>query len=172
MTSRFAIVGCGKQKLDIDEPKVPIARLYTSNYFELKRTYAKKRCDDYGILSAKHGLALPGKYVSSYDLTIDDLDDDELEDWVEEVSYALELIASDSDVIVLLVGQKYLDPLEPALEVIDSSPEVDLRRPFNRLGGIGEQMAWLRAQIDEADRPVPRDPSTATLAEFTGGESA
>jgi hypothetical protein len=73
MAKRWAIVGCGSQKLDLSGDKGPVAisRLYTSNYFELKREYAKTCCDEYLILSAKHGLLDPdGDLIEPYDETL------------------------------------------------------------------------------------------------------
>lgn len=153
-TKRCAIVGCGDQKLDLsgDKGPVTISRLYTSNYFELKREYAKECCDRYLILSAKHGLVQPGFYVTDdYDLTITDLDDAELSQWVSDVSSELSRIGKyrPQDTLVLLAGQDYLDPLAGALDHLPN----DIKRPFADTGGIGEQMGWLKEHIENADEP-------------------
>lgn len=74
-------MGCGYAKQDTDEP-VPAEDLYTSNYFELKKRYAKARSTPYEgttgwtILSAKHDVLWPHIEKEPYDLIIDDLEDD------------------------------------------------------------------------------------------------
>jgi len=155
---RVAIVGCGKEKLDLSGNKAPvcIARLYTSNYFELKREYAKTCCERYLILSAKHGLVLPGRYVEEdYDLTIDDLDGADLQQWISDVTAELNQIAEHrpQDTLVMLAGQAYLDPLAGTLQEIPN----DVEYPFSDTGGIGEQMGWLREEIDAANADVGAD---------------
>lgn len=167
---RVAIVGCGKEKLDLEGDKGPVAlaRLYTSTYFELKREYAKTCCDRYYVLSAKYGIALPGKYVSeSYELTLSDLDQPELEDWAAEVSDDLDLIAEDADTIVFLAGQDYQEPLVDTLNEI--AERIDIEYPFWQSAGIGEQMGWLREQIDrEGQTQQTRDENQPTLDTFEG----
>jgi len=168
-TTRWAIVGCGSQKLDLsgDTGPVAISRLYTSNYFELKREYAKECCERYRILSAKHGLVSPGFYVEDdYDLTITDLDDEQRDAWVSDVSAELRKIGEyhpDYE-LVMLAGQDYLNPLAEALDYLPN----EIKRPFDATAGIGEQMAWLKEQIEAAGDAVneaePDEPTT--LGEF------
>lgn len=149
---KWAIVGCGSQKLDLsgDKGPVTISRLYTSNYFELKRKYAKTCCDEYLILSAKHGLVQPGFYVTDdYDLTVTDLDGTGLSQWVSDVSSELRRIGKyhPEDTLVMLAGQDYLEPLEGALSHLPN----EIEYPFEGTGGIGEQMGWLKDQIEIAE---------------------
>ncbi len=151
MTDRTAILGCGKQKLDLSGEKGPVAisRLYTSNYFELKREYAKTCCDRYFVLSAKHGLVLPGYYVEDdYDLTIEDLDEEDLTAWVADVSSDLGFIADHSpeDTLVILAGEDYWSPLHGVLEQLPNPVEYT----FDGSTGIGEQMGLLKDEIEAA----------------------
>lgn len=170
MSDRIAIVGCGQQKLDLDEPTVPIARLYTSNYFELKRKYAKTCCDRYYILSAKHGLADPGMYVASYDLTIDDLDDDEHEAWVWDVGEDLDMTVRPGDTIVWLTGSKYFEPFDDDLTAL--AERVTVEYPFGQTSGIGEQMAWLKEEIESAEQAAQTgDAAQQPLDAFSGGDA-
>lgn len=165
MNDRVAIVGCGKQKLDTDTP-VPIARLYTSTYFELKREYALTCCDQYFILSAEHGLLPRDIYVTPYDTTIDDLDEDELAEWVDEVAEAFEHFYDD-EAVVLLAGQSYLDPLDEPLT--DLAEHTLLEFPFSQTSGIGEQMRWLKAEI--ARVADGRSTGQSSLEMYSGGHS-
>ena len=144
----IALVGCGSQKRDLeDEQAVPIDWLYTSTYFQLKREYAQACCDDYRILSAKFGLVPPEALVAeSYDLTIGDLDDDALVEWVARVDDRLTTIDADATLVVL-AGQAYIDPLR---DVLDDAPP-DVFYPFADTNGIGEQMGWLNQEIEAAE---------------------
>ncbi|GGL73595.1 DUF6884 domain-containing protein [Halocalculus aciditolerans] len=167
--TRWAIVGCGSQKLDLSGDKGPVAisRLYTSNYFELKREYAKECCDKYRILSAKHGLVSPGFYVEDdYDLTVTDLDAKQREEWVGDVSAELRKIGEyhPDYTLVMLAGQDYLDPLSEALEYLPN----EIERPFADTSGIGEQMGWLKDQIETADKEpeAENDDGPTTLDAF------
>ena len=169
MATKWAIIGCGSQKLDLsgDTGPVAISRLYTSNYFELKREYAKECCDRYRILSAKHGLVSPGFYVEDdYDLTVTDLDGEQREQWVSDVSAELRKIGEyhPDYTLVLLAGQDYLDPLADALDYLPN----EIERPFDDTAGIGEQMGWLKAQIEAAgdNAEEDADDGPATLEEF------
>jgi hypothetical protein len=155
--TRYAIVGCGKQKLNLEGDKGPvaIARLYTSNYFELKREYAKECCDEYLILSAKHGLVFPDFHVEeSYDQTIDDIDGGQLERWTTDVREDLWRFGElqPKDRLVLLAGQQYLEPLEPTLQELPNPIE----RPFDDTDGIGEQISEsLSQQMQTGQTPGP-----------------
>lgn len=149
MSDRCAIVGCGSEKLDLSGDKGPvfISRLYTSNYAELKREYAKTCCDRYYYLSAKFGLVAPDHMVEeSYDLTIDDLDDDDLDEWADDVGEKLSWFDGETT-LVMLAGQDYIEPIEGHLEICP--PDVEF--PFAETSGIGDQMAWLNDQIEAAN---------------------
>lgn len=169
-SDRVAIVGCGSQKLDLsgDKGPVTIARLYTSNYFELKREYAKECCDDYYILSAKHGFVPPGFYVEErYDLTISDLEGDEREVWLAEVRGELERFGElqPETTLVLLAGRDYVDPLRSTLAELPN----DVEYPFDDTSGIGEQMGWLKEEIERAnaDTSGESDDGSPTLEDFS-----
>lgn len=111
-----AILGCGSQKRDLsgDTGPIPISQLYTSAYFKLKREYAQTCCDNYRVLSAKHGLIRPDHPVTDgYDLSITDLSDVERAEWISEVETDLRHLADSrpADTLVVLAGQPYLSPL-------------------------------------------------------------
>lgn len=84
--------------------------------------------------------------AESYDLTVRDLDDDALTEWVARVDDRLTSIDADAT-LVILTGQAYLDPLRDALD--DAPPDVFY--PFADSGGIGEQMAWLARETEAAE---------------------
>ena len=151
-TQTVAVIGCGNAKLD----EASKARdLYTSNYFGLKLEYAEHFADRVVILSAEHGLVWSKRTIEPYDTTLDDVDRQAL---VERVSWSLRSPFTDhshADEVLLLAGRDYakiyadaiereneiaFDPLD--FDVVDVFAEADL-------GGIGEQMGWIRRAVDK-----------------------
>jgi len=160
---KYALVGCGQQKQE--SRNVMAKDLYTSNYFQLKREYAETCCYSWTILSAKFGCITPNCHVDHYDVTLDDYpnpDDAEfrtLDEWSESVQQSLHDTFSylfndpshpDEYELVVLCGQQYIDEIWLELQDVEFlRMNVELRFPFEETGGIGEQMGWLRARIDE-----------------------
>lgn len=73
------LVGCGKSKRG---RAAPAKELYTGPLFLKARAYAERIGNEWGILSAKHGLLMPDEKVEPYDLCLEDLDREELQAWV------------------------------------------------------------------------------------------
>ena len=154
-TRRLVIVGCGAAKRDPGET-YPAKELYTSTYFQKKREFAETCGDRWMILSAEHGLVPPTADLRPYETSIDDLENDEIAQLAHEVNEALTEWIADTESrvctveeIVVLAGQRYVDPL-CWHEVFTAGVEPTVRFPFQEgdLGGIGEQMAWLDARAD------------------------
>jgi hypothetical protein len=142
---RYAFVGCGAKKCD---GETPARDKYTSDYFREKRRYAEQRCIRWWILSAEHGLIRPSTVIDDYDTHIDDVD---IEWWLRDVRLVIH--ADDSkwyacDELVVLAGQKYVNPLR---EELDELP-CDVRYPFDDTAGIGEQRAWLKDAIQPGEQ--------------------
>lgn len=157
---RFVIVGCGSAKRDrelvpgtLRVKRYPLRELYTSTYFRKKREYAETVADEWCVLSALHGLRYHGEEFEPYDVSIEDLDDDQLDDLAHRVGMMLiEWITWDTttvEEIVVLAGKKYIDPLRKR-DAFSAGIEPRVTFPFqqNELGGIGEQMAWLDERIN------------------------
>ena len=160
----YAVIGCGNAKRDEAADAVD---LYTSNYFALKREYAEHFADRTIVLSAEHGLVVGWKTIEPYDTTLGDRDRAPL---VDEVAWDLRSPFTDHtqpDEVLLLAGSDYASIYHDALErdrefgfenvgdmieVVDVFGEVDL-------GGIGEQMGYLRRAIDR-DLRQPDDGSS------------
>ncbi|ELZ41876.1 DUF6884 domain-containing protein [Halorubrum tebenquichense] len=153
-TQTLAVIGCGNAKRD---EASPARDLYTSNYFALKLEYADHFADRVVILSAEHGLVWSKRTIDPYDTTLDDRDREAL---VDDVTWSLRSPFTDhshTDEVLLLAGRDYarvyfdaidcedeiaFDPLGPQLDVVDVFAEADL-------GGIGEQMGWIRRAVDK-----------------------
>lgn len=161
---RLAIVGCSSSKHDPSEwgmahpdhepgddvDELPLEHLYKGSYWTVKRRYAREVAVEWRILSAKLGLAFPDRPMTdTYDRTIADMTDEEIEAWADDVEAALRRFASpyeDSDVVIdILLGQRYIEPIEDVLEDLP----VEVAYPFEGTEGIGEQMARLNELVEE-----------------------
>ena len=154
---RFVIVGCGAAKRDGSYGQTyPAKDLYTSTYFKKKREYAEVRGDHWMILSAEHGLVPPNAELRPYETSIDDLGEDDLDQLAHEVGMDLiDWVAWEQgngvevDEIVVLAGKKYIEPLRER-ETFHAGIEPTVVFPLqqNDLGGIGEQMSWLKSRVE------------------------
>jgi len=159
---KYVIVGCGSAKRDrelvpgkLRVKRYPAKDLYTSTYFKKKREYAETVGDQWMILSALHGLIPPGEKIKPYNVSIDDLDDDRLDNLAHRVGMTLiEWVSWEQqknnvvEEIVVLAGRKYVEPLRER-EAFDAGIEPRVTFPLqqNDLGGIGEQMGWLNGRV-------------------------
>jgi len=153
----LVIVGCGAAKQD---SPAPARDLYTSTYFQKKREYAEVVGDEWAILSAEHGLVIPDEELEPYETSIDDLGDEELDQLAHEVGMDLidwvhweltQYSQSEVDRIVVLAGKRYIEPLR-SRETFHAGIEEEVVFPLqqNDLGGIGEQMGWLKERVEAA----------------------
>lgn len=131
----LALVACGDQKRAYP---TPAANLYTSTYFRKKREWAES-CDFWRILSAEHGLVQPASVLTPYDTRIGDFDDEEVANWAEAVWSELSKLVEDVEIVVVLAGSDYFNPLES--ELTDAGARVVW--PFEGKR-IGEQIAWMK----------------------------
>ena len=159
----FVIVGCGSAKRERElEPgtlrvkRYPAKDLYTSTYFGKKREYAETVGDQWMILSAEHGLFPPDEEIKPYDTTIDDLDDGQLDALAHRVGMTLiEWISweqgegNEVAEVIVLAGRSYIDPLRER-ETFHAGIEPRVTFPLQQrdLGGIGEQMSWLKERVE------------------------
>jgi len=139
---KIAIVGCGKKK---KERRHKAKNLYNSLYSKLRIRYAEQECDQYRILSAKHGLIKGNKMIEPYDKHIDEVDNldqelslgDSILDWKD-------FWHRENTEVFLLAGQKYVDVIEKRLPDF-----ADVKKPFEQTSGIGEQIQWLKENIED-----------------------
>jgi hypothetical protein len=158
------LVGCGKAKVDLDGGETVAAKdLYDSNYFALKREYAETCCDKWRILSAEHGLLSPHEKIETYDASLNPRSDSYIGDyeagkWAVETSQSLRVFDSFQAIhaeYVVLAGETYVSHIEDELQ----SGSRDVAFPFRSddLEGVGDQMQWLRKQIDAYHPPGQSD---------------
>ncbi len=66
------LISCGKAKL---AHPAAAKDLYTGALFRLSRAWIESRCPEWAIISALHGLVLPGQIIAPYDKKADPKDD-------------------------------------------------------------------------------------------------
>lgn len=156
---RIALVGCGSAKVDLEQDETTEARdLYSSNYFGLKREYAETCCDQWMILSAEHGLLSPYEEIATYDASLKPSSDSYIGDyeagkWSVQTSQSLETFKSFQSIharFIVLAGEDYVKHLESTL---GSWSNVEYPFRSDDLGGIGDQMGWLRDEVDTHQPP-------------------
>lgn len=147
----LALVGCGAAKQDLSPTEVvPAKDLYTSNYFALKRRYAELYADEWGILSAEHGYIDADTRICTYDAVLEGRRD--ARDWAADGFADLRdrIDSSDIERVIMLAGTLYARPVEKYLRGLDDR-DITVAYPMDGCGGIGEQMAFLKARVVAAE---------------------
>lgn len=152
------LVGCGSDKRDGTHPA---ELLYTSGYFKKKREFAELYGDDWYITSAKHHIIHPETKIETYNKSLTEMTAGERRAWGGTASDQLrELDWDHVDIVVLLMGQLYIKPIETTLETFDAT----IGYPFDHTEGNGEQNEWLKKRNEEAKHSLPDDPVTLDLS--------
>lgn len=105
---RIGLVGCVKEKATSAKP----ARdLYVSTLFHGRRAYVERSCDEWWILSAKHGLLNPEEVVEPYDQTLKEVGTAARRLWSLKVLEALveRVVPTSHDIIEVHAGAEYRD---------------------------------------------------------------
>ena len=137
----IVLVACVSQKLT---HPAPAEFMYQSSWFLKARDFAYRYGDRWYILSAKYGLLPPDRIIEPYDKTLArGMSKVERLGWASNVLEQLAGCTSIHDELVFLAGQKYRDHLVSRLERRGYTVKV----PMKGLR-IGEQLAWLKRQVD------------------------
>ncbi len=141
MTQPMYLVACVSQKLD---RRARAAQLYCSDWFRKARTFVEETGGPWFILSAAHGLVRPNKRLDPHDATLRALTAAERRLWGEKtVAQLRRAIGPRHDgPIVFLAGRLYREPLLAFAGERAVIPMASM--------GIGQQKAWLAAQIAAA----------------------
>jgi len=139
------LVGCGKKKLETEEP-VPAGELYTGSLFRSTMHFAAQHCQRVFIVSAQYGLLDPAQPVLPYEKKITDLCKGERKAWAITVVRSLydEMdgqFGHNGDPLfrtIILAGAAYADLLHEELRW----NRVPSCRPMRGLGQ-GQRMRWL-----------------------------
>jgi len=103
---RIGLISCSATKLP---HAAPAQELYCGPIFNLSKAWITERwrVDEWGILSAKHGLVMPDQAIEPYDLKLDDLTKDQLKDWEDKVIDQLTQKWGDNVIYLILAGYNY-----------------------------------------------------------------
>ena len=128
------LIGCVRTKLS---HAAEACDLYISPLFKKSRAYAELNCDEWGILSAKHGLVLPGEKIGPYDVRLDRLSRDRRQVWCEETFQQIVKQWGTGATYTILAGAPYLC----------ATAGLDAIYPLEGLQ-IGERLRWLNEQLE------------------------
>jgi hypothetical protein len=132
MMKHVGLVACVKTKLP---HRAATQDLYISALFRFSRSYVQARCDEWAVLSAKHGLLLPGKVIEPYDETLVGKPKAALQEWGRRTWTAISTRWDPTKTtFVFLGGQAYAAALVDALHV---------ERPLGRLK-MGPRLSFLK----------------------------
>jgi len=132
------LVACVSQKLD---RRARAADLYRSDWFRKARSYVEETGSPWFILSATHGLVRPHKRLDPYNVTLRELPAAERRLWGEMTVRQLRRAIGPRHPgpIVFLAGRLYREPLLAFAGDRAVIPMAGM--------GIGQQKAWLAAQV-------------------------
>ena len=132
---RVGLVACSKSK----RTEAALAQdLYQGHLFRLARQVAERDCDQWGILSAEHGLVLPGQVLAPYEKTLQHMRAQERRDWADATYADLVEHFGRNVLYVAYAGQLYREAL---LGLTFEAPLAGL--------GIGRQIQALQRMLRE-----------------------
>ena len=137
---RIVLVSCGKQKRATASPA---GMLYTSSLFRLSAKWAQNHGDAWAILSAKHGLLLPGDVTEPYDATVAEMSKEDRKDWAASIRRGLAARLGWREAehrVSVLAGGAYVSTLRKVL-VFDE--------PLRGLS-MGLRLRWLSENAEKA----------------------
>jgi len=101
---RVGLIACCKEKLD---HAAPAEELYKSQLFKASKQWITKKVDEWGILSAEHGLVLPDQVIEPYDRALSTLTRLQKERWCDYVHEQLMDKWSDNAIYMIVAGADY-----------------------------------------------------------------
>jgi hypothetical protein len=116
--------------------------LYCSEWFKKARAFVEAQNGNWYILSAKHGLLRPGKRISPYNVTLNDMSASKRKEWSKVVAIRLRSHCQKGTKVFLFAGSKYRTYLVPFLKAWGCKVKV----PLARLGN-GRQLSWFKKQL-------------------------
>lgn len=134
-TLLVGLVSCSKSKLG---EAAPARELYSPSYvFRKSAEYVEQHCDEWFVLSAKHGLVDPSDVLEPYDETLAGARKARRDEWAAEVREALKERYGGRPVkFVLMAGRAYSGAVEGL--------EAEVEEPLKGMG-TGFRRQWLAA---------------------------
>ena len=145
--NKLVLIACSKTKSFKNEgERIEAGDAYCSPLFQKSKQWAELRGYPYAIISAKYGLIFPDEKIQDYDLTLNELNKKQLENWKRNVAEQIEDYGrwkvgveswEDMPRIIALAGKSYTDNLEDALEY-----RIEIEEPLKGLQ-VGERLSKL-----------------------------
>ncbi len=124
----MVLVACGKRKRSF---RSKAGDLYIGSLFRKAKAWAEREGDEWGILSAEHGLLLPEDEIDPYEKTLRSLSRDDYRRWCLSTRKEISIQWPKAH-LVCLAGKLYRGGVPDGHEA-----------PLEGLG-MGRQMAWLK----------------------------
>jgi len=139
---KIVLIACASKKKDTPAAAKDI---YQSSLFKKNLRYAEMlNPDEIFILSAKYGLLQLDKQIEPYDKSLNDMRENDKEEWAEGVKEQLKNYADlKNDHFIILAGNNYRKYLIPELE--------NCEMPLEGLG-IGKQLAYLTDKVEIGEK--------------------
>lgn len=139
---KIGLVACASRKRN----QATAARdLYVSALFLKSRAYIESQCDQWFILSARHGVLHPDTKIAPYNESMNDKSRPERECWATRAWLDLRPHLSANDEVVILAGVSYREFLAPLLTDLGCSLDI----PMEGMA-IGKQLQWLNGTESDA----------------------
>ena len=145
--NKLVLIACSKTKSFKNEgERIEAGDAYCSPLFQKSKQWAELRGYPYAIISAKYGLIFPDEKIQDYDLTLNELNKKQLENWKRNVAEQIEDYGrwkvgveswEDMPRIIALAGKSYTDNLGDALEY-----RIEIEEPLKGLQ-VGERLSKL-----------------------------
>ena len=130
-------IGCGKKK---NNSKCKAKDMYQGNFFHTCLQYARTLGGNIYILSAKYGILNLETDIEPYDLTLNNMNKKQKEEWYKKVVQQLQDRNLDTtQQAVFLCGKNYYEGL---LHLFQNN-----QRPLENLGGMGYQIQWMKNKM-------------------------
>lgn len=134
---RVALIACSATKATVEEAA---HHFYRGTLFRKSVRFAEKTCDEWAVLSAKHGLVLPSDRIQPYNETLYQKTPAERAAWTNRVLERIrEKWCRTPCTFVFLAGARYRDGLVAQLATL---PDISVEAPLQGLG-IGQQLHFL-----------------------------
>ena len=134
---RIVLISCCKKKKNLP---CKACVLYESDLFRKSYKYAVTlKPDRIFILSAKHHLLESNEVISPYDLSLNEMNTQEVKNWAEKVIQQLSSVSDlNGDDFTVLAGNKYRKYLINRMD--------NYEVPMERMR-IGKQLSWLKKKV-------------------------
>lgn len=148
----IGLVGCAAAKLS---RPAPARDLYTSQLFRKASAYAAATCDQWFILSAKHGLVHPDTVLDPYDMKLGrvtynpETTAPPIHAWASMVREQLVNTLPDDAHVTVIAGEQYRYIVSPYTRFAHPFPWPHTV-PMKGMG-IGQQLGWLTTQLRNLD---------------------